>query len=164
MDLSIHSLEDLLLIAMKSEIEAKDFYSKVAERVKNFLLKDRLNFLAEEEAKHRDFFQKLFHELFPGKEIKLLEKSPVPLPELKFEKETVPISEVYEKAMEAEKAAYDFYMSLVDRFSDNPGIQKMLLYIATMEMGHYRLLEIERENVKNFEDFDIEWPMIHIGA
>jgi len=53
MDLSGYTLEDLLLAAIKSEVESERIYSSLAGRVGNFFLKDRLNFLAGEERRHR---------------------------------------------------------------------------------------------------------------
>ena len=163
MDLSRFRLEDLLLSALKSEVDSKEVYSKLAERVKNFFLKDRLKFLAQEEEKHRIFFEALFTKNFPKKDIVVPEMTQVPLPKLKISTENVPISEVMESAMEAELAAHDFYISLSDRLTDDTAIKKTLLYIANMEMGHYKLLENERENAVEFEDFDQVWPMMHAG-
>jgi rubrerythrin len=40
---------------------------------------------------------------------------------------------------------------------------KMLKYLASMEMGHYRLLEVEKKNVLEFEYYDQVWPMMHAG-
>ena len=40
MDLDEFDLEDLVLAALKSEIEAKEIYFSTAESVKNFLLKE----------------------------------------------------------------------------------------------------------------------------
>jgi rubrerythrin len=164
MDLSIYSLEDLMLTALKSEIEAKGAYSRLSDGVKNFVLKERLNFLAGEEEKHRQFFERLFQKSYPDKELVIPEgRSPVPLPELKIDTENIPLSEVLESAMEAEMAAHDFYIGLADRFEDRPDVKKMLLYIASMERGHFKILEIERDNAKKFEDYDSEWPMMHVG-
>ncbi len=163
MDLSGFRLEDLLLSALKSEVDSKEVYSKLAERVKNFFLKDRLKFLAQEEDKHRIFFESLFRKNFPKKDIVVPEKTQVPLPKLKIAFENVPISEVMESAMEAELATHDFYISLSDRLTDDTAIKKTLLYIANMEMGHYKLLENERENAVEFEHFDQVWPMMHAG-
>ncbi len=163
MDLSGFRLEDLLLSALKSEVDSKEVYSKLAERVKNFFLKGRLKFLAQEEERHRIFFEALFAKTFPKKDIVVPEKTPVPLPELKISTENVPISEVMESAMEAELAAHDFYVSLADRLAEDSEIKKTLLYIANMEMGHYKLLENEKENALEFEDFDQVWPMMHAG-
>ncbi len=163
MDIGIYTLEDLILTAMKSEIESKEVYSVLKDRVENFMLKDRFTFLAGEEEKHRAFFEWLYRKSFPGKEFGLPEKSPVPMPKVDIRNEKASVSDIIQSAMEAEKAAYDFYLDMSKRFEDNPKIQKMLIYIASMEMGHYRILEVERDNAKRFEDFDVEWPMMHIG-
>lgn len=164
MDLSTYSQKDLILTALKSEIESKEAYLKLAESVKNFVLKERLSFLAGEEEKHRAFFQQLYTKNFPGKPLEFpTGKSPIPLPRIKIDAESLPLSEVLESAMEAEMAAHDFYIGLADRFEARLDLKKMLLYIASMEMGHYKILEIERDNAKKFEDYDSEWPMMHVG-
>jgi len=49
-------------------------------------------------------------------------------------------------------------------YESNPTIKKTIEYVATMEIGHYKLIEIEKDNMKKFEDFDIYLPMIHVGA
>jgi len=133
MDLSIYSLEDLVLAALKSEIEAKAAYTELAESVKNFILKERLNFLAQEEEKHRGLLERLYRKRFPDKELVVPEeKSPVPLPEIQIDMESMPI-------------------------------KKMLHWVASMELGHYLILESERDNARKFEDYDSEWPMMHVG-
>jgi len=163
MDISKYSLEDLLLTALKSEIEARDFYKNLAEPVENYFLKDRVLFLSAEEEKHRQAFEKMFRQQFPGQELVLPEKSPVPLPGLKIEKETLPISEVFLVAMQAEKAAHDFYTAISGHFPPESEQHKLLLYIASMEMGHYHLLDLERENALRTEDFEVTLPMAHLG-
>jgi rubrerythrin len=163
MDLSNYSEEDLILSAFKSEVDAKDVYSKLAERVKNYFLKEKLNFLAQEEDKHRLFFEGFYKEKFPGKEVALPEKTPVPLPEIQFSEESIPLSEILESAMKAESAAHDFYLSMAERYDEGSEVKKTLQYFATMEMGHYKLLEIERKNALDFEQYDQVWPMMHAG-
>jgi hypothetical protein len=32
-----------------------------------------------------------------------------------------------------------------------------------MEMGHYKLLEIEKDNSLKFESYEDSWPMMHVG-
>ncbi len=162
MDYKKYSVEDSLLTAIKSEIEAKKVYEQVAAKVDNMMLKDRLLFLAREELKHRKYFESLFKKLFPDKELVLPEKSPVPLPEIKIDKENILLSEILTKAMEAEMIAFDFYMSLSKKFDDDE-TRKMLEYIAYMEKGHYNLLELERKVVESSEDYEIDWPMTHVG-
>ncbi|MEN3045790.1 MAG: ferritin family protein [Candidatus Hydrothermales bacterium] len=163
MDLSGYLLEELLANAIKSEIEAKELYEGLSEKVKNFFLKEKLKFLAQEEQRHRETFESIFNKRFPGKKINLPEKSTVPLPNIVITSERIKISKVFEMAMEAEKAAYDFYIALASQFKDEPEVEQMINYIASMEMGHYKIFEIERENALKFEDYDIENPLIHLG-
>lgn len=163
MELDQYTLEELLFAAIKSEIEAKEIYEKVADKVKNAFLKEKLKFIASEEQKHRETFESIFRSKFPDKSITLPEKSPVPLPEIKIESEMVKISEIFEMAMKAEKAAHDFYISLAPYFKDDPETEQMINYIASMELGHYKIFEIEKENALKFEDYDIENPLMHLG-
>lgn len=163
MDLTEYSLEDLLLAAIKSEIESRNVYASLEAKVKNAFLKDRLNFLANEETKHQMFIEHLFEKTFPGRKIVIPAETPVPIPWLHIPDETVPLSHVIAKAMEAEKDAHEFYEGLADRF-DDADIKGMLHYFADMELNHYRILDAEQENMKRFEDFDVEWPMMNVGA
>lgn len=163
MDLKIYNLSDLLLTAIKAEIESKTLYSKLANRVDNFLLQDRFKFLSTEEEKHQRFFEALYKDNFPSKKLTLPTKSPVPLPQISIESDSVPVSKILESAMNAEKIAYDFYLGISERFEQKPEVKKMLLYIASMEMGHYRIIEIEKENAEKFEGYDMEWPLMHVG-
>jgi rubrerythrin len=162
MDLSEYSMNDMLLAAIKSEVSANEIYSMLAGGVKNAFLKDKLNFLAEEEKKHQDKLESIYEENFPGKEVALPEESPVPLPDIIFPNENVPLSLILESAMGAEKAANDFYQSLSELF-DDPNTKATLTYLAAMEMGHYKLLEIEKEFATRFEEFDEYVPMMHAG-
>ena len=66
-------------------------------------------------------------------------------------------------AIQAEKNAYEFYLSLATYFKDEPQISLMVNYIASMELGHYKILEIEKENALKFEDYDVENPLMHLG-
>jgi rubrerythrin len=163
MDLSKYSLKDVLLTAMKSEVESRAVYEKLAGRVKNFMLKDRLKFLADEETKHYRFFEGFYAKEFPGEEIVLPDENPVPLPSVLVYDEGMPISEVISKAMDAELAARDFYTDMAGLFTDREETRRMLLYIAKMELGHYKLLEHEKELADEFETFDVDWPMVHEG-
>jgi rubrerythrin len=163
MDLDEFDLEDLILAALKSEIDAKEIYLTSAESVDNFLLKDRLKFLGAEEEKHRGFFDKLYKKQFPDKELKIPDNSPVPLPEMKAVSEKIPISEMLKMAMDAETAAHDFYINLAERFTGDEAILKTIKYIAKMELGHFRLIETERTSVMEYEYFEDAWPMMHLG-
>lgn len=163
MDLSKFDEHTLLLAALKSEIDSREVYQQIADKVKNALLKDKLRFLASEEEKHRKIIEGVYREAFVGKELQIPEKSPVPLPQIAISDEMMAISEVFSMAMNAEMAAYDFYYELAKLYEDNPTLKKTVEYVATMEMGHFKLLEIEKNNMEQFEDFDVYSPMVHAG-
>ena len=161
MEINSFSMEDLLLSAIKSEEESENIYLKLAERVENFILKERLTFLAKEEKKHKGILYNIYKDMFK-KEPEVPEESPVPLPRIIL-KEGMEISEILSQAMEAEKTAADFYKRISEKFEDEKR-KKLLKYFANMEMGHYKLLETERESAEYFEDYEKDWPMMHMGA
>ena len=163
MDLSTYSLEDLLLTAIKSEIDSNTIYTKLSKHVKNGLLKDKLAFLAKEEEKHKIYIESLFKRQFPQKPINIPQKTAVPLPEITITDESTPLSKILQQAINAEHAAQDFYQSLAQRYTDDQQIHHTLIYFADMERGHYKILEIEKESMERFEAADVYWPMVHVG-
>lgn len=162
MDLSDFNLEDLLLAAIKSEVDSNKLYSKMAKKTKNGLLKDKLEFLANEEEKHRNFIEEIYMNHFPENELILPKKTPVPLPEVDFSEET-PMSKLLAEGMKAEKSASNFYKSLAGRFEEGCKIYNTLMYFSDMEIGHFKILEMEKESMERFEEGDVYWPMVHVG-
>jgi rubrerythrin len=162
MDLSNFDLEDLLLAAIKSEVESNILYSKMAKKTRNGLLEDKLKFLAGEEAKHRLFIEDVYRNHFPENKIVLPKETPVPLPEVKFSEDT-PLSKLLKDAMNAEHSASEFYKTLAGRFEEGSKIHNTLLYFSDMEVGHYKILEMEKESMERFEEGDEYWPMVHVG-
>jgi rubrerythrin len=163
MDLSQYSIEDIVVSAIRSEADARDVYDLLAEQVSNAILKDRLHFLASEERKHQTYVEGLFMSLFPGTDLVLPDSSPVPLPMVRMPGEDVQISEVLSDAMSAEVTAADFYTEFSGRFDKGSQEREMLGYFADMERMHYDILKIEKEHSERFEDFDVEWGMMHVG-
>ena len=163
MDLSNFDLEELLLAAIKSETDSNAFYTKLSKMTKNGLLQDKLLFLAKEEEKHRGFVEEIYMNHYPDKKISLPQKSPVPLPDVKVTDDEMPMSSLLSSAMQAEKAASDFYKSLSGRFEKGTKIFNTLLYFSDMEVGHYKILEMEKESIERFEESDVYWPMVHAG-
>jgi rubrerythrin len=162
MDLSSYSLEELILTAIKTEIEARETYASIAREVPNAFLKDRLLFLSDEEDKHRAFLEKVYDRNFPGKEVVLPDETPVPLPEIKMEP-GIPLTDVFQMAMDAEQAANEFYLEMAKLFPDDKQVRNGLEYLASMEMGHYKMLSIEREELARMEDYDAGWELMHLG-
>jgi rubrerythrin len=162
MDLEDYDMKDMMLAAIKSEVESRDVYLQLAGKIENGYLSDKLRFIAEEELKHRDYLESIYKMEFQEDVPVLPENSPVPLPDVKVDKPFIQASDVMGQAMVAEKAASDFYESLSGKFEDQD-IKKTLIYLARMEIGHYKLLEIEREYLESEEDYEIEWEMMHVG-
>lgn len=164
MDLSKYSLKDFFLTALKSEEDSRAAYSKSASSVKNVFLKDRLIFLAGEEEKHKIFIEELYRKNYPDvTKIILPKKTPIPIPEMLIYDRDVRLSDVLKSAMNAEMAANEFYSALAEKFTKEPMIKVTLEYFASMELGHYKLLEIEREKSLKFEEYDQYSPMMHVG-
>ncbi len=155
MDLEQHTLEEMFLYAMKSEVESRNIYDRMAKREQNPFLKDKLKFLSSEELKHWGVLKDMFKAYFPQKNIILPDNTPVPLPEINWEKfEDLPVIELLEKAMNLERATLDYYVNMADRLSEDVKANTVLMYFAAMERGHYELLKIEKENAKSLGDYD----------
>ena len=156
MDLAKFALADLLLAAVKSEIDSQKIYAMVAQRVQNAFLQERMKFLALEEKKHQQALENIFSQRFPGRDMVVPDLPLVPLPEIRFGDEMVPLSEIIAQAMKAEQAAHDFYLQLAERFGDDFEKKNLLIYFSMMEMGHYKLLDLEKTNLERLEEFGQE--------
>jgi len=162
LNLDKYNLDELLLTAIKSEVESNKYYLHIAKKTENGLLQDKLEFLAKEEEKHRLYIEDVYKNHFPEKEIKLPDETPVPLPKIEIDEDS-PVSKLIKNAMEAEKSARDFYEALSEYFETNSKIHNTLLYFADMELGHYKILKMEKESMERFEEADVYWPMMHAG-
>jgi rubrerythrin len=158
-----YSTDDMFLSAVKSEVDSKAVYQKLANAAKNAFLKDRLNFLAMEEDKHRAKLEEMFRKRSPGKTMVLPDKTPVPMPVVTVPDENIPVSEIMANAMEAETAACEFYKSFAFRFKKGSEERKVLMYFSIMERGHFRLLENEKKALDKKEYFEIVWPEMNMG-
>lgn len=163
MNLDKFNLEELLIAAIKSEKDSKDFYMKTSKKTKNGLLKDKLIFLAKEEEKHKLFVEDLYKNHFTNKKIILPKTSPVPLPELVIKNSNTTLGKLLQEAMNAEKIASDYYKNLSERFEKGSKINNTLIYFSDMEIGHFKILEMEKESMDRFEEADVYWPMVHAG-
>lgn len=161
-DLTAFDISDVILLAIKSEVESKQVYTGLAARTKNAFLKDKLEFLASEEGKHKSYLENIFKKLFPDKSIELPAGNLVPLPEVKVTPEKK-LSDLLEEAMEAELASQGYYQSMSELFHDKPEVKKATELLSKMEHSHYKLIELEKENVKLFDNYEEGWEFMHIG-
>lgn len=123
--------------AIKGEIEAKEFYAKVALKIKDTFLTELFEKFAREEAKHEKILTAI------------LNKEKMDTSFFNFEKdfkvsETIKMPEVNEAmdlksaigiAMKNEELAMKKYTALADN-CDDPQLKKVFLDLASMERDH----------------------------
>lgn len=151
------SVPKLLGLAVRAEIDSDRVYSRLAERVKNPLLKEKFQMLAFEESKHTEILKNLFRSMYPGRKINIPARADQKLlPSVKV-KPSTGLVEVLSQAMKAEKAAQAFYLGLARRLS--AAKKKILLYLSKVEKSHFQMLQSEYSLALQFEDYaekDIE--------
>ncbi len=164
-DISSLSLDRALSIALNAENETGAVYKKLKGLVKNFVIKDKLQFLINEEKKHTKIIENLYAKMFPGKKPVKVDRSLLPRLSLTL-KEDANVPELLELAMEAEKVAEEFY----DQYSEEVegrGVQEIFQYLSSMEHGHYALLKGEYDlcmrDEQYYERGDFQYDMVHIG-
>lgn len=150
-DFSQLSIQQLLGMASRAEIDANRIYSDLSHSLKNPLLKEKFQWLAFEETKHKESLEKLFQTLFKEEKMTIPDKADEALlPSINFTP-SAPLVEILYQAMKAEEAAGDFYLSLAQRVSDSQ--QKILKYLSHVEHSHYTMLKSEYLMAQEFEDY-----------
>lgn len=161
------SPSEVLGVAIKSEIEAAEVYSRLYKKVKNEILKMKLKFLISEEKKHRQILERLFSQRFPEEEFKIPEKSF--LPPIKISQgEKFSVLGLFKLALKAEKMSEEFYREAGER-TESKGSQRVLGYLARVERSHYFMIKSEIDMLDRFpdyykvEDFHLGQDMFHVG-
>lgn len=158
---------EVLAVAIRSEIEAADFYAGILDKVKNILLQQKLKFLVTEEKKHRQILERLHAQRFPDVELKIPEKAARERVSIRFH-ETTSILELFKMALEAEKLAEKYYKD-AQRIVDDAGSRKMLEYLSRVERSHFFLIKSEIDLLGRFpdyydvEDFHLGEDLFHVG-
>ncbi|UCE22672.1 MAG: ferritin family protein [Candidatus Aminicenantes bacterium] len=158
---------EILAGAVRSEVDAAGFYSKLHEKVKNELLREKLKFLIFEEEKHRKTLERLFSQRFPERVLKIPE---IPLlPPIKASLgEKASVSDLFQAALQAEKISEDFYKQASEKMKDETS-QKILKYLSRVERSHYFMIKSEIDLLEKFpdyydvEDFHFGQEMVHVG-
>lgn len=145
------SVKKLLGYAIRAETDANKIYTRMADRVKNALLKEKFQVLALEEKKHKDILGRLFASLY-GKEKPKIPKTVDQrlLPGVVI-RPSSSLVDILGQAMNGEKAAQDFYAALAKRVPEPSN--KMLVYLSQVENSHYLMLRSEYTLALEFEDY-----------
>jgi rubrerythrin len=143
--------------ALAMEKEAERYYRDLAEKAVNPGLKSVFLLLAEEEARHHDFYSSLGRQA--GGKMKgsnLLSAVKQVFLKMRETKDTsgtgASQAELYKEALEAERHHYEFYLKKAEDAADETG-RKMFRNIAAEEKRHALVLE----KVLDFVSRPTEW-------
>jgi rubrerythrin len=154
-------------VAIKSEIEAAESYSKLYEKVKNDILRMKLKFLISEEKKHQRILERLFSQRFPGEKLKIPEKSFLP-PVKVVKAKKFSVLDLFKLALKAEKMSENFYREAGQQPGDKES-KRVLGYLVRVERSHYFIIKSEIDMLERFpdyykvEDFHLGQDMFHVG-
>ena len=164
-DLSQMSVEHALNLALQTEKLSAKVYTKLIKSVNNFVMKDKLKFLLNEEKKHKKIVEELLKKLYPDGETIKIKQSLLPKLDIALQEESY-VPDLLELAMESEKKAEEFYDNLSDEVEAR-GVHEILQYLASMEHSHYFLLKGEYDLCMKDDDYyqrgDFQYDMVHIG-
>jgi rubrerythrin len=157
----------VLGVAVRAEVDAAAFYTRLQERVKNILLVQKLKFLAMEEEHHRKILERLLGQRYPDKPRDVPESSLMPPIAVSVGIEpSVPA--LFEAALKAEEVAEAFYLDAASGIEDE-GSRRVLSYLGRVERSHQAMIKSELELIRKFpeyydvEDFHIGQDLFHVG-
>ena len=146
--MDLEKYKQVISDAVQNEIEAKEFYDKIARQIKDDYLKELFEGFSKEEAKHEQILKGI------------LRHDKIQISQFNFETdfkvaETIEMPEVNEKmdlknaiglAMKNEEIAMKNYTILADS-CDDPELKTVFLDLAAMERSHKNLMEVKFVNV-----------------
>ncbi len=159
-------VQDIFQMAIRSEVLAQKAYMMTAKRINNLMLKERLEFLAGEELKHKQVLEGLTKRMnvdMATCEVKL-DYDPIG-DRMDTITESTPIGEVFQIAMDSESRSKNLYELMAKMFDD--GVERGILqHLAKMEQTHYDLLKDEYELMIKYPDYwmDVDFPLNNLGV
>ncbi|MBN2079709.1 MAG: ferritin family protein [Spirochaetes bacterium] len=137
------TMEDVIGKAITREEEAFAFYTNLLKTVDDATAKDALQFLADEEKKHRDFLVAYRDGKVGGEKLRLSEVVDykiaqfIEAPDIEKDMQS---RDVYLVASHRELNSYNFYKGLSEMQPDGE-VKDMLLRMANEEMKHKEKVE-----------------------
>jgi len=157
----------ILSVAVRSEIDAAAFYTRLQSRVKNVLLVQKLKFLALEEEHHKKILEKLLAQKYPDKPRDAPKSSLMPPIGVALPAEPG-VPDLFEAALKAEETAEAYYSEAGERAEDEAG-RRILAYLGRVERSHQAMIRAELDLIRRFpdyydvEDFHIAQDLFHVG-
>jgi rubrerythrin len=141
---------EVLGVAIRSEVEAHRFYTRILKRVQNPILREKLSRLAGEEKRHRQILEERYKKS-SGEEYPPLPAKGGPEGKGQISRNLTP-EEVLKLAIRMERQAASFYQREAQKSMDLSG-SFMLEYLADFERNHERSLEAELKALQRFPDW-----------
>jgi rubrerythrin len=158
---------EILAVAVRSEMDAAAIYHGLRGRVKNEVLLQKLQFLADEETRHKAILERLFADKFPDETLRVPPSSAGPAKSVAID-EAASVLDLFKLAMKKEKQAEEFYKESKKSITDDRS-RKILDYLSRVERSHYFMLQSEIELLEKFpeyfdvEEFHIGQDLFHVG-
>jgi rubrerythrin len=144
----------VILEAIGHEIIEREFYQALAKKVKNPLVRRKINGLADDELEHRQTLSRLYWAqtgMEPGK----MESSMADSENIDIEKMSLP--ELLEIAMEKEKKASEEYRRMAVETRDQR-TSAFLEYLSDFEMEHFEKLAAELNKIRSTPGWEDQGP------
>jgi len=155
-------------VAVRAEIDAAEIYRDLKALVKNEALKQKLDFLAKEEDRHKAILERLFRDHFPNRKLVVPGQSKR-LKQSVAVDEATSVLELFKLAMSKEKEAEEFYREARTR-SEDAQSKRILDYLSRTERSHYYMLQSEIDLLERFPEYynadnaNEGQDLFHIGA
>jgi rubrerythrin len=159
---------DVYPIAIRAEMDAAGIYRDLHGRVRNEALRQKLDFLAKEEDRHKAILERVFRDHFPGRKLVVPASSKRPKASAVVDDATLVVS-LFKLAMVKEKEAEDYYKAAKAQAEDAQA-KRILDYLSRVERSHYFMLKSEIDLLERFPDYyNVEdahegQDLFHIGA
>lgn len=141
---------EILGVAVKREVDASLFYTNMAKRINNEIVKERIVHLAMEEKRHEALLRNIY------KDKSGEERVPLPPGDSGFpdsaKMEKMSMEKLLGLAIEKEIESEKLYRIASDKAEDT-NTASMLTYLSEMEKQHRSVLELEMKNLKNNSDW-----------
>jgi len=146
MDIENMTIEDVLGMAVKTEVQGRKFYLELSEKVTNPEVKKKIEILAEDEERHERIIIEIYKKIL-GKEPQNLPEKGVPdilsaILSMNIGEKSQLI-QVLDMAIEAELISARFYHHGVTLTAD-PQTKRTFEQLEKEEDGHYNFLVAEK--------------------
>ncbi len=143
---------EALGIAIRADIDACELYKELAERCEDRQIRRRFETLADDERQQREQLEMQWKTLAPEVQLKL-PPSRLPRERLtRHQRAGLSKEDVLELAIEAERAAREFYLQAARATNDLSG-RAMFRYLADASYQHWMLLAQEKDMLIRYPNY-----------